>query len=128
MRNATSSRHDIEGKQIMKKLAYFIMRYADSKGFRNIQIEVLHDKVNWVWTHPPAPYKSEIISQFNSWDFLEDEVVDGKKTGNKINPFGEVRQIFTKIYVDLKPGQGHDGENGNAAHGGPNAENMGALG
>jgi hypothetical protein len=127
MRNATSSRHDIEGKQIMKKLAYFLMRYADSQGFRGIQIECAHDKVNWVWMNPPAPYKAELIAKFNSWDSLEDEEVDGKKTGKQIKTFGEVRQAFTKVYVELKPREGRNAENGGAA---PvsSADNVGALG
>ena len=127
MPNATSSRHDIEGTQIMKKLAYFIMRYADAQGFRGSQIECAHDKVNWVWMHPPEPYKAELISAFNSWDLEEDEEINGEKTGKKIKPFGEVRQRFTKVYVTLKPEEGRDAKKGSSA---PvsNVENVGALG
>ena len=43
LRNATSTRHDAEGKGIMKKLAQFLMRYAAGEGFRAIQIECFAD-------------------------------------------------------------------------------------
>lgn len=84
----------------MKKLAYFLMHYASELGFRGIQIECAHDKVTWVWMHPPAPYHSHLISQFNSWECEVDQ------DGIMVKPFGDVRQTFTKVYVDLRPGEG----------------------
>jgi hypothetical protein len=89
----------------MKKLAYFLMRYADLKGFRAIQIETAHDKVAWVWSHPPEPYQATVVAEFKSWDVEKEEEVEGVKTGKKIKPFGDVKQQFTKVYVDLKPNQ-----------------------
>jgi hypothetical protein len=89
----------------MKNLAHFVMRYAELNGFRGIQIECAHDKVNWVWTNPPSPYEAITVSEFNTWDIEEDEEVDGVKTGKKVKPFGEARQRLTKVYVNLKPDQ-----------------------
>jgi hypothetical protein len=125
MRNATSSRHDIEGKGIMKRLAYFLMHYAHAIGFRGSQIECAHDKVTWVWSHPPAPYKGEIVSEFNTWDILEDEEIQGEKTGKKIKPFGEARQRCTKVYVHLRPNGESKQENGDTV---VDAQQVGILG
>ncbi|EXJ73681.1 uncharacterized protein A1O5_03443 [Cladophialophora psammophila CBS 110553] len=101
MRNATSTRHDAEGKGIMKALAQFLMRYAAEQGFRAIQIECLADAVNKVWSQPPPPFKSTIVCEFNTGDYEEDVEVDG--TTKKIKPFGEAKQRATKIYCELKP-------------------------
>ena len=97
----------------MKKLAYFLMNYAHSIGFRGIQIECGHDKVHWVWTHPPEPYKAELVSEFNTWDCWTEEENDSEKTGKTTNPFGEAKQRMTKVYVHLRPVESAHKENGN---------------
>ena len=110
LRNATSTRADYEGQGLMKKLAQFLMRYAAEQGFRGIQIECIADAVTHVWSKPPAPFKGSVVSEFNTWEYEEDEEVDGQKTGKKINPFqgpppkNEIgRQRVTKVYAELKP-------------------------
>lgn len=101
LRNATSTRHDAEGKGIMKKLAQFLMRYAAEQGFRAIQIECFADAVHKVWSQPPPPFKATVVSTFDCETYLEDVEVDG--TTRKVNPFGPVKQRTSKVYVDLKP-------------------------
>ncbi|OQV02471.1 hypothetical protein CLAIMM_07667 [Cladophialophora immunda] len=106
MRNATSTRHDAEGKGVMKGLAQFLMRYAAEQGFRAIQIECLADAVHKVWSQPPPPFKSTVICEFYTQEYEEEVEVDGVKT--KIRPFGEAKQRATKVYCELTPTQnGH---------------------
>ena len=102
MRNATSTRHDAEGKGVMKALAQFLMRYAHEQGFRAIQIETLSDAVAAVWSKPPPPCKATIVSSFETGDYQEDAEVDG--VTKKVRPFGDkVHQRAAKIYVELEP-------------------------
>jgi hypothetical protein len=113
MRNATSSRHDAEGKGIMKALAQFLMRYAHEQGFRAIQIECLADAVTKVWSQPPPPFKSTIVCEFQCEDVEEEVDVDGVK--KKVKAFGNnCRQRSTKIYCDLRPDEHHAHTNGSA--------------
>ena len=99
MRNATSTRHDYEGRGLMKKLAQWLMRYADGQGFRGIQIECLNDAVAYVWSHPPEPYKGIVVSEFDSDKYTEEQEVDGVK--QQVHPFGAAVQHQSKIYVEL---------------------------
>ena len=99
MRNATSTRHDYEGKGLMRKLANFLMRYADQEGFRGIQIETASDAACRVWSNPPEPFKATVVSQFRSEDYSEEEEVDGIK--RQVNPYGAAKQHMAKVYVDL---------------------------
>jgi GNAT superfamily N-acetyltransferase len=99
LRNATSTRHDYEGQGIMKKMANWLMRYADEQGFRGIQIEAINDAVTHVWSQPPAPYKGTIVSEFNTGEYREEQESDGVNT--EANPFSAAKQRCTKIYVDL---------------------------
>ena len=102
LRNATSTRHDAEGKGVMKALAQFLMRYAHEQGFRAIQIECLADAVTKVWSQPPLPFKSTVVSEFTTDEYYEDMEVDG--VTKKIKPFGEsVHQRATKVFCDLRP-------------------------
>jgi hypothetical protein len=122
LRNATSTRHDAEGKGVMKALAQFLMRYAHGQGFRAIQIECLSDAVTKVWSQPPPPFKSTLVCEFNTAELEEEQDVDGVKT--KVKPFGEnCRQRTTKIYCELRPGEEPNGH----ANGAPVAA-VGALG
>jgi len=121
MRNATSTRHDVEGKGVMKKLAQFLMRYAAEQGFRGIQIECLADAVTRVWSNPPPPFKATIVSEFSCDDYYENEEVNGST--KKVRPFGDqVKQRAAKVFVDLKPSA-----NGHAAVGAA-VPAVGALG
>jgi hypothetical protein len=99
LRNATSTRHDYEGQQLMRKMANWLMRYASEQGFRGIQIECLADAVCHVWTHPPAPFEATAVCAFNTQDYREEAEVDGVK--KQVNPFGAAQQRATKVYVDL---------------------------
>lgn len=96
MRNATSTRHEYEGEHLMGNLARFLMREAKLKGYRGIQIECAHSAVNHVWTHPPAPFKGELISELDMGSF-EAEGEDGKKA----LMFAPSKQRCTKVYVSL---------------------------
>jgi len=91
MRNATSTRHDYEGEHLMGNLARFLMREAKLRGFRGIQIECAHDAVNHVWSHPPAPFKGEVITKVDMGTFEQ----DGKKV------FEPSKQVCTKVFVTL---------------------------
>jgi hypothetical protein len=94
-RNATSTRRDYEGEGIMAGLARWLMREADARGFRGIQIEALADAVTHVWSTAEPPYKGQVISEFHT-DTWKDE------NGNLA--FAPSHQRITKCYVDLKPG------------------------
>jgi hypothetical protein len=126
MRNATSSRHDVEGKGVMKALAQFLMRYAYEQGFRAIQIECLADAVTKVWSQPPPPFKGTVVCEFNTHELEEEVEVDGvKKT---IKPFGEkCRQRATKVYCDLRPSEANGHAKGHA-NGHVSVPAVGALG
>jgi hypothetical protein len=79
----------------MAGLARWLMREADARGFRGIQIEALADAVTHVWSTAEPPYKGQVISEFHT-DTWKDE------NGNLA--FAPSHQRITKCYVDLKPG------------------------
>ncbi|KAF2625804.1 hypothetical protein BU25DRAFT_111555 [Macroventuria anomochaeta] len=93
LRNATSTRRDYEGEGTMAGLARWLMREADARGFRGIQIEALADAVTHVWSTSEPPYKGVVISEFHT-DTWKDE-------GGNI-AFAPAHQRVTKVYVDLK--------------------------
>jgi hypothetical protein len=93
-RNATATRYDYLGQGLMSGLARWVMREAESKGFRGIQIVALDDAVAHVWGKPPAPYKGAVVSSFDmeSWEDEKGEVA-----------FKPSKQVARKCYVELKP-------------------------
>lgn len=91
LRNATSTRHEYEGEHLMGNLARFLMREAKLQGFKGIQIEGAHDAVNHVWTHPPSPFKGELITKVDMATYEQD--------GQKV--FAPSKQVCTKVYVTL---------------------------
>ncbi|KAF2464338.1 uncharacterized protein BDR25DRAFT_307318 [Lindgomyces ingoldianus] len=93
-RNATSTRREYEGEKLMSGLARWLMREADVRGWRGIQIECVHDKVSYTWANPEKPYKGTIVSKFDTKTWTNEE---GKKA------FEPADQVITKVYVDLKP-------------------------
>jgi hypothetical protein len=94
MRNATSTRCDYEGQGIMSGLARWLMREAESKGYRGVQIECLADAVTHVWSEPQEPFRGEVVSEFNMATWRDGE---GKLA------FEPCTQRATKCYVELKP-------------------------
>ncbi|KAF2184114.1 hypothetical protein K469DRAFT_710024 [Zopfia rhizophila CBS 207.26] len=92
-RNATSTRREYEGEKIMSGLARWLMREADQKGYRGIQIECVNDAVHYTWSNPPAPYKAVVASSFDTRTFEQ----DGKIA------FAPAEQFISKVYVELKP-------------------------
>jgi hypothetical protein len=92
-RNATSTRHDYEGQGIVSGMARWLMREADSRGFRGIQIEAMHDAVHYTWANPLPPYKGIVASEFRTESFVDE---DGE------NPFEGAKQRVSKVYVELK--------------------------
>lgn len=93
-RNATSTRHEYEGQNIMAGLARWLMREAASKGYRGIQIECVADSVTHVWSNPPAPFKGSVVSEFDTRTWKDAE-------GNLA--FAPAEQRITKVYCQLKP-------------------------
>lgn len=93
-RAATSTRRDYEGEGIMGAMARWLMREADAKGFRGIQIECVADAVTHVWSTAELPYQGKVVSEFHT-DTWKDE------HGNIA--FAPSHQRITKVYVDLKP-------------------------
>ena len=93
-RNATSTREDYEGRGLMGGLARFQMRWAKENGWRAISIGASNDAVAHVWSNPPTPFKTTVVYKMNSWEFPE----KGEKGEN---PFGDRRQTFWSLYVDL---------------------------
>lgn len=97
LRAATSTRHDYEGKGIMKTLAHHLMRASAAKGFRAIQIDCAADAVIHVWSHPPEPFHSDLVSDINNMDVaVEDE------SGNKSYPLRPSKQRLCKLYCRLQ--------------------------
>ena len=92
-RNATATRHDYEGEGIMAGMARWLMREADTKDFRGIQIECLHDAVKCVWSKPPLPYKGHVVASFRP-ELWEDD--KGQR------PFLPANQECAKVFVQLK--------------------------
>ncbi|PSN72190.1 hypothetical protein BS50DRAFT_569732 [Corynespora cassiicola Philippines] len=93
-RNATSTRQDYTGERIMAAMARWLMREADEMGFRGIQIETVHDRVDHVWANPPEPYKGITASEFHTGEYVDEK---GEK------PFAPAQQRITKVFVELKP-------------------------
>lgn len=92
-RNGTATKAGEGEKGFMKVLAKYMMRKAAEEGFRGIQILCLHDAVNHVWTHPPNPYRAEVVASFNCASD-EDEGIKQAFRGSD--------QEITKVYVTLK--------------------------
>ncbi|KAL6246023.1 hypothetical protein RBB50_007176 [Rhinocladiella similis] len=100
-RNATATRHDAEGKGLMRKLAEFLMRHAAEEGFKAIQIECFADSVHKVWMSPPAPFKASLISEMNTGDHYEEKEIDGKVVS--VCMYKDVKQYASTVSVDLNP-------------------------
>jgi hypothetical protein len=71
-----------------------LMREAEGRGFRGVQIECLHDAVTHVWSKPQEPFKGEVVSEFDMATWRDEE---GKLA------FEPSKQRGTKCYVELKP-------------------------
>ncbi|KAH0532905.1 hypothetical protein TsFJ059_001537 [Trichoderma semiorbis] len=96
-RAATSTRQEYEGKGIMKSLAHYLMRTAAAKGFRAIQIECVSDAVTHVWSHPPEPFHTDLVSEFNSMDVMAED-----ESGNTYYPLRPAKQRLCKLYCRLQ--------------------------
>lgn len=96
-RNATNTRHDYEGLGLMSKMAREMMFTSAEQGFRAIQIECMNNPVTHVWSHPPPPFKGELISEFQTRTYEEED-----EDGNMVAKLGSADQRMTKIYVTLK--------------------------
>lgn len=99
MRNATSTRHEYEGKGVMGALARYLMRDAAGRGYKAINIECFNDAVTHVWSEPPSPFKGEIIASFRTDEYEEEH--DGKK----VKPFASAnaiaKQLITRVWTTL---------------------------
>ncbi|KAM0258672.1 hypothetical protein ACHAQJ_003680 [Trichoderma viride] len=96
-RAATSTRHDHEGKGIMKALSHYLMRASAAKGFRGIQIECVSDAVTHVWSHPPEPFHTDLVSEINSMDVAAED-----ESGRKFYPLRPSKQRLCKLYCRLQ--------------------------
>lgn len=97
MRNATSTRRDYEGQGLMGGLARWLMREADAKGYRGIQIEAVADAVIHVWRKAEEPYQGKIVSDFDTATWRDEKGVLA---------FEPAKQRIAKCYVELKPRTG----------------------
>ena len=96
-RNSTSTRPDYEGQKLMKKMAHYMMRDVAAKGWRGIQIEAFNEAVIHVWANPPSPFKGEIVSETDAWNFAEET-----EYGEKVHPYRPAEGPICKIYVTLR--------------------------
>ncbi|KAH8674158.1 hypothetical protein BX600DRAFT_457126 [Xylariales sp. PMI_506] len=96
-RNATATKVGEEGKGFMKALAYHLMRESAKEGFRAIAIDCAHAAVAKVWSNPPAPFKADVVTQFNTFDL---EVIN--EAGEKTYPLRPANVDITKILLHLK--------------------------
>ncbi|KAL7945384.1 hypothetical protein V8C42DRAFT_344995 [Trichoderma barbatum] len=96
-RAATSTRHEYEGKGIMKSLAHYLMRVSAAKGFRAIQIECVSDAVIHVWSHPPEPFHTDLVSEINGMDVMAED-----ESGSKYYPLRPSEQRLCKLYCRLQ--------------------------
>lgn len=105
MRNATSTRHEYEGRGLMGALARHLMRTAAGQGFKTCNIECLNDAVTHVWAHPPAPFRGEIVAQFRTEEYRarkgegegEGEGEGKEEVVGEVNPFYPARQLVTRV-------------------------------
>lgn len=95
MRNATSTRHEYEGKGIMGALARYLMRDAAARGYKAINIECLNDAVTYVWSKPPSPFRGEVIASFMSDEYEEEQ------DGVKVRPMAPPKQLVTRVWTTL---------------------------
>ncbi|KAL4901971.1 hypothetical protein BDW74DRAFT_181128 [Aspergillus multicolor] len=95
-RMGTATRPDYMNTGITKTMAHWLMWEAAWKGFRGINIECYHDAVNHIWTHPPSPFKAELVARVRVNEYEKDEA------GEPVRPFPHVKQALTKVYVHLR--------------------------
>jgi len=97
-RNSTSTRKTADGKGITKKMANWLIAYAKERGYQAINIECFHEAVEHIWRNPTVPgTRGDRICAFRTEDYTE---VD-EKTGRIIEPFGNVRQRLSRVYLTL---------------------------
>ncbi|KAL3467151.1 hypothetical protein BJX64DRAFT_283877 [Aspergillus heterothallicus] len=95
-RMGTATRVDYMNAGITKTMAHWLMCDAAEKGFRGINIECYHDAVRHIWTHPPEPFRAELVAVFNVDEY------DVEKGGDVVKPYAHVSQELSKVYVYLK--------------------------
>jgi hypothetical protein len=99
MRNATSTRHEYEGKGLMGALARYLMRDAAAKGYKAASIECFNDAVTHVWSEPPSPFRGEVICSFRTDEYEEE------RDGKKVKPFASAnaiaKQLITRVWTTL---------------------------
>lgn len=97
LRNGTNTRADYQGKGLMKALAHYMMLDAAEKGWQGLRIECAADAVTHVWTNPPAPFKSQIVSELDTWTYEETD----QETRQKTHPLRPAKQRVVKVRVYL---------------------------
>lgn len=73
------------------------MRRAAEDGFREIQVDCLHDAVRAVWTNPPPPFRGSVVGEVDTHTL--DEMDEG---GGRRFPFRPVKQRLARVYVTLR--------------------------
>lgn len=97
MRNATSTRPEYEKKGIMGALARFLMREAQLKGYKAINIECVNDAVTHVWSNPKQEGMSgEITSKFWSEDCQEKD-----ENGEMYYVLRPAKQLITRVHTTV---------------------------
>ncbi|KAL2813964.1 hypothetical protein BJX63DRAFT_393213 [Aspergillus granulosus] len=97
-RMGTATRADYMNAKITKMMAHWLMFDAAEKGFRGINIECYHDAVRHIWTHPPEPFRADLVALFR----VDEYEVEKEGSGEVVKPYGHVTQALSKVYVHLK--------------------------
>lgn len=97
MRFATATREDATGLKLMKTMAHYMMHKAAEDGFRAIDIECFSPAVHHVWANPPSPFKGNLISEVDVYNYEEEN-----DEGTKVYPMRPANARVTKVYVELK--------------------------
>lgn len=96
-RMGTATRAGAEGRGFMKAVAHHMMRRAAEAGFREIQVDCLHDAVRAVWTNPPPPFRGCVVGEVDTYTL--DETDEG---GGPRFPYRPVKQTLARVCVTLR--------------------------
>ncbi|KAI1168387.1 hypothetical protein F5B18DRAFT_598209 [Nemania serpens] len=96
-RMGTATRAGAEGRGFMKAMAHHMMRRAAKDGFREIQVDCLHDAVRAVWTNPPPPFRGSLAGEVDTYALDETDECGGRRF-----PYRPVKQRLARVYVTLR--------------------------
>ncbi|KAI0162195.1 hypothetical protein GGR57DRAFT_453377 [Xylariaceae sp. FL1272] len=65
VRAGTATRREYTGQGLMKALSHFVMHDAHARGFKRIEIDVIHQATSRLWLNPPLPYRGELVNRLH---------------------------------------------------------------